>query len=107
VILLPAVHGSEHGEAASGSDSLSTACNHHQDVILVAITWHVPEVLMGDKYLLNDDEQRQAGLPKPSVVKVGKIVTLDQLLIRKQLGRPPEMRQQQFIHIAITIFGAA
>ena len=86
----------------------STAFNHrHQDAILAAITSHVPEVLMSDEYLLNDAEQREAGLPKPSMVKVGKIVTLDQRLIRKQLGRMPETGQQQLIHIALTIFGAA
>jgi hypothetical protein len=73
----------------------------------VAITSHVPEVLMSDEYLLNDAEQREAGLPKRSIVKVGKIVTLEQRLIRKQLGRMPEMGQQQLIHIAMTIFGAA
>ena len=40
------------------------------------------------------------------MVKVGKIVTLDQCLIRKQLGRMPAMGQQQLIHIVMTIFGA-
>jgi len=76
---------------------------HHQDAILAAITSHVPEVLTSDEYRLNNEEQREAGLPKPSIVKVGKIVTLDQRLIRKQLGRMPEMGQQQLIHIAMTI----
>jgi hypothetical protein len=42
-----------------------------------------------------------------SSAKPGKIVTLDQRLIRKQLGRMPETGQQQLIHIAMTIFGAA
>ena len=41
------------------------------------------------------------------MVKVGKIVTLDQRLIRKQLGRMPETGRQQLIHMAMTIFGAA
>jgi mRNA interferase MazF len=86
----------------------STVFNQRrQDVILVAITSHVPEVLMSDEYLLDDSEQREAGLPKPSIVKVGKIVTLDQRLIRKQLGRMPETGRQQLIHIAMTIFDAA
>ena len=40
------------------------------------------------------------------MVKVGKIVTLDQCLIRKHLGRMPAMGQQQLIHIVMTIFGA-
>jgi hypothetical protein len=73
---------------------------------MAAITSHVPEVLTSDEYLLHDDEQREAGLPKPSIVKVGKIVTLDQRLIRTQLGCLPKTGQQQLIHIALTIFGA-
>ena len=79
----------------------------HQDAILAAITSHVPEVLMSDEYLLNDEEQSEAGLPKQSIVKVGKLVTLDQRLIRKLLGRMPATGQEQLIHIAMTIFGAA
>src|SRR5262249_25851333 len=79
---------------------------HHEDVILAAITSQVPEVLTSNEYLLHADEQRAAGLPKPSIVKVGKIVTLDQRLIRKQLGRMPETGQQLLIHIVMSIFGA-
>jgi hypothetical protein len=75
-------------------------------VLASFVTGGNTEVLTSDEYLLNDEEQRKAGLPKPSMVKVGKIVTLDQRLIRKQLGRMPETGQQQLIHIALTIFGA-
>jgi mRNA-degrading endonuclease toxin of MazEF toxin-antitoxin module len=80
---------------------------HHQDAILAAITSHVPEVLTSDKYLLSAEEQREAGLPKQSIVKVGKLVTLHQRLIRKQLGRMPEAGQEQLISIVMSIFGAA
>jgi mRNA interferase MazF len=79
----------------------------HEDAILAAITSHVPDVLTSDEYLLSDEEQREAGLPKPSMIKMGKLVTLDQRLIRKHLGRMPATGQQQLIHIAMTIFGAA
>ena len=75
----------------------------HQDAILAAITSHVPEVLTSDEYLLSDDEQRAAGLPKPSIVKVGKIVTLDQRLIRKQLGRMPTTGQHQLMQIVMEL----
>jgi mRNA interferase MazF len=79
---------------------------HHQDAICAAITSHVPEVLTSDEYLLSDEEQREAGLPKPSIIKVGKLVTLDQRLIRKQLGRIPPAGQEQLIQIVMDIFGA-
>jgi hypothetical protein len=78
-----------------------------QDAIQAAVTSHVPEVLTSDEYVLKDNEQRAAGLPKPSIVKGGKLVTLDQRLIRKQLERMPETGQEQLIHMALTIFGAA
>ena len=85
----------------------STAFNHrHQDASLAAITSHAPEVLTSDEYLCNDNEQQEAGLPKPSMVKVGKIVTLDQRLMRKQLGHLPAAGQQKLIDIVLTIFGA-
>jgi len=80
---------------------------HHQDAILAAITSHVPEALTSDEYLLSDEEQRAAGLPKSSIIKVGKLVTLDQRLIRKHLGRMPKAGQEQLIHIVMDIFGAA
>lgn len=57
------------------------------DVILAAITSQIPKKAAPSDYLLPAADQRQAGLPRPSLVKVGKIVTLDQRLIRKKLGR--------------------
>ena len=57
------------------------------DLILVAITSQVPKKVSTTDHALLAEDQREAGLPKPSLVKVGKIVTLDQRLIRKKLGR--------------------
>lgn len=59
------------------------------DVILAAITSNVPSRLAPDDCLLTVDEQRQAGLPRRSMIKLGKLVTLDQRLIRKKLGSLP------------------
>lgn len=56
------------------------------DVIIAAVSSHVLE-RGGYEYRLSRDDQAAAGLPKPSVVKLGKIVTLDHRLIRKRLGR--------------------
>lgn len=60
------------------------------DVILAAITSQVPAKPEDDEYLLSPKELKMAGLPKQSMVKVGKIVTLDRRLIRKKLGRLPD-----------------
>lgn len=60
------------------------------DAVLVAITSQVPRKPDAADHLLSTDDQRHAGLPKPSLVRVGKIVTLDQRLIRKKLGRLSE-----------------
>jgi hypothetical protein len=43
--------------------------------------------LKPDEYLLPDVDQQAAGLPKPSKVKCGKIVTIHQRLVRKTLGK--------------------
>lgn len=57
------------------------------DLIVVAITSQVPKKVSATDHVLSSGDQKQAGLPKPSLVKVGKIVTMDQRLIRKRLGR--------------------
>jgi mRNA interferase MazF len=59
------------------------------DVILAAITSRVAGRAADDEYLLTEREQRLAGLPRPSKVKAGKIVTIDQRLVRARLGRLP------------------
>lgn len=58
----------------------------YNDVIVLAITSQIPERLSEEDILLSPQEQKEAGLPKTSLVKVGKIVTIDQRLIRKKLG---------------------
>ena len=59
------------------------------DLILSAITSQIPAKPQEDEYLLSQKELMSAGLPKKSIVKVGKIITLDQRLVRKKLGCLP------------------
>ena len=59
----------------------------HPDLILAAITSQIPAQLQPGEYLLSGRDQKAAGLPKPSVIKLGKIVTIDPRLIRKALGK--------------------
>ena len=62
---------------------------HSADIILLGITSQVEgDPAQGD-YNLTSDEQQKAGLPKPSAVKAAKVVTLNQSLIRKTIGRLP------------------
>jgi len=60
------------------------------DVIIAAITSNVdPYRDSVDVYVLSGVEQTQAGLPKESAIRLGKIITLDQRLIRSELGSLP------------------
>ena len=47
-------------------------------VILAAVTSRVSEDPGGDEYVLTEKEWVAASLPKPSMVKAGKVVTIDQ-----------------------------
>ncbi|MBI5574200.1 MAG: type II toxin-antitoxin system PemK/MazF family toxin [Elusimicrobia bacterium] len=66
------------------------------DIILAAITSQIPAKPDEDEYLLSHKEQNLAGLLKQSIVKVGKIITLDQRLIRKKLGH---LQDETLFHI--------
>ena len=59
------------------------------DIVLVGITSQIPLDLPANDYPLTSNEQRMAGLPRPSIVKAAKVVTLSQALIRKTIGRLP------------------
>jgi mRNA interferase MazF len=65
------------------------------DVILAAVTSRVEARPADDEYTLSEREQSAAGLPKPSKVKVGKIVTIDQRLVRRSLGKLPATSMRQ------------
>jgi mRNA interferase MazF len=67
----------------------------HRDIIVAAITSQVAGGQTSDTHLLNKREQESCGLLKPSVIRLGKIVTLDQRLIRKRLGRLPKKSMGQ------------
>jgi len=61
----------------------------HDDVIVAAITSQVPAQLSTEEKAIPLNELAQCGLPKPSIVKLSKIVTLHQRLIIKRVGAVP------------------
>lgn len=67
------------------------------DVILLGITSQIPKEVAQSDYYLTSDEQQRAGLPKPSIVKAAKVVTLSQSLIRKAIGRLPVRTVDQVV----------
>jgi mRNA interferase MazF len=60
------------------------------DIIVCAITSQSPTSLGSFEYLLSKDDLSEAGLPKLSKVKCGKIVTLDPGIVRRKLGKIPQ-----------------
>ena len=58
--------------------------------MVAAVTSQVPTALGEDEILLSASELGAAGLPKPSIIKLGKIFTIHQGLIRKKLGYIPQ-----------------
>ncbi len=59
---------------------------HEEDLILCAITSHVPDGLAGHEVLLEPTDVFDRRLPKRSVVKVGKLFTMHQRLIAVRFG---------------------
>ena len=60
------------------------------DLVVLAITSQIPAMLGEDEVRLPDAELASCGLPKPFIVRLGKIFTIHQGLIRKKLGRLPQ-----------------
>jgi mRNA interferase MazF len=64
--------------------------NVRNDLIVAAISSQIPNAIGEDEILLSAADQRTAGLPKASIIKLGKIFTIHQGLIRKKLGCVPD-----------------
>ena len=71
------------------------------DVVVAAITSQIPDVIGEDEILLSDTDLRTAGLPKASIIKLGKIFTIHQGLIRKKLGRVPDSTLQSTLEMLV------
>jgi len=69
----------------------------HSDLVVAAITSQVPAAPGEDEILLSGSELKRAGLPKPSIIKLGKIFTIHQGLIRKKLGHVPDSTMEDIL----------
>ena len=65
--------------------------------MVAAITSQIPDVVGEDEMLLSDTDLTMAGLPKASIVKLGKIFPIHQGLIWKKLGRVSDSTLQNIL----------
>jgi len=79
--------------------------NTASDLILLAITSHIPPKLSEFEFRLSETDQKSCGLPKASVVKLGKVASIEQILIRKVLGEMPRETLSQIHSKFIKIIG--
>ena len=59
------------------------------DYVMVAVTSQVPAKLEKHEHLLSASDLVSAGLPKPSIIKLGKIATVEKSIVRRYLGKVP------------------
>jgi len=60
------------------------------DCVVAAITSQIPSKLQPDEYRLSASDLGAGGLPKPSLVRLGKLFTISRRLLRKRLGTLPK-----------------
>jgi mRNA interferase MazF len=56
------------------------------DLLVAAITSQIPATLAADEFLIPQTELGGCGLPKPSIIKLFKLVTLHRLLVVRRIG---------------------
>lgn len=74
------------------------AFNSTRDEVLVAaITSQVPAQLAADEFMIPADDLAACGLPKPSILRLSKLVALHRQLVIKRVGALPLATLTQFI----------
>lgn len=59
------------------------------DVLVAAITSQIPAPLAADEFMIPGSELTACGLPKPSVLKLSKLVAVHHQLVIKRIGVLP------------------
>jgi mRNA interferase MazF len=75
-----------------------------EDLLLAAITSQVPARFAADEYLIPAQDLARCGLPKPSISRVAKLVTLHRNLVIKQIGRLPSESLERVISLIRALF---
>lgn len=70
--------------------SSDTFNSSRDDILIAAITSQIPSNLKPDEFLISANELAAGGLPKPSIVKLLKLVSLHQRLVVRRIGQLPE-----------------
>ena len=67
-------------------DALNSA---REDLLLAGITSQIPDARAVDEFLIPQNQLAAGGLPKPSIIKLVKLVALHRSLVIKRIGSLP------------------
>jgi mRNA interferase MazF len=59
------------------------------DLLVAAITSQIPATLAADEFLIPAADLTACGLPKPSIIRLLKLVALHRSLVIRRIGSPP------------------
>ena len=76
------------------SDALNAAS---EDVLVAAISSQIPGNLSAGEFMIPSDDLVACGLPKPSIVRLAKLVALHRRLVIKRIGSMPEPVRSQIL----------
>jgi len=76
-----------------------------KDIIVLPISSKIPIRPKRDDYVLSQRDQRAAGLPKPSVIKLGKVMTLEKRFVLETMGRLPEENLRKVLRRFLDVVG--
>ncbi|MEE8168195.1 MAG: type II toxin-antitoxin system PemK/MazF family toxin [Candidatus Hydrothermarchaeales archaeon] len=80
--------------------------DRRKDIIVSAVTSQIPTNIRRDEFLINTKRDLHASrLPKPFVVKLGKIMTLEKRDVIKSFGRLPEDTTRKIIKKYFDVLG--
>jgi mRNA interferase MazF len=65
------------------------------DVLVAAITSQIPGQLSPDEFMIPAGELAGCGLPKPSIIRLSKLVALHRQLVVKRVGALPSATLKQ------------